>query len=63
MDDKKLFWWGTNGTISKQTTPIEHKLSNDNLLPIRLQTTWCKTMSLIYATMANTTKLKTTYLS
>ena len=35
--------------------------NNTDIVPIRIQTTWTKTMSLIYVTLANTTKITGSY--
>ena len=69
MESKKIYWWGENGSLTSQTTPTKLNWKekspevhqNQNLKPLRLQSTWCKSMSLMYVTLADTSKVTTTY--
>ena len=63
---RKLFWCGTCGDIKQQLEPIEflynakipELFSYDNHVIIKINHTWSKTMSILYATVAEIGPLK-----
>jgi len=69
MDNKKILWFGSNGSIQQQLTPNQFTWSTKepyihedaNLIPVRILSTWSKTMSLIYVTVADMTKVRGTF--
>ena len=60
MDNRKLVLWGTNGSIKKQRVPIEYQSTEDEIYylkndfrPIKICTSWSRTVSLTYLLMAD----------
>lgn len=67
LDNRKVFWWGTNSVLDREKNPRfmdysaflelgEGEKSSD-FLPIRLLSSWNKTCSLMYITMADCTRV------
>ncbi|KAL4464464.1 hypothetical protein ABPG72_011752 [Tetrahymena utriculariae] len=61
FDNKKILWWGTNSRLKYQSSPAEvdfsqiHKtINNQDFYPVRIETTWSKSVSLTYIRMADT---------
>lgn len=69
MESKKIFWWGENGTMNKQNTPVKlnwnekapEVAQSQNIQPLRIQSTWSKSMSFLYVTMADVSQLNENY--
>lgn len=65
-ETRQLFWCGTAGDIQQQDTPIEFQyeykipelFSYDNHHIIKINHSWSKSMSILYATVAETAALK-----
>ena len=65
-ETRQLFWCGTCGDIQQQLEPIEflysmkipELFSYDNHQIVKINHTWSKTMSILYATVAETGPLK-----
>ena len=65
-ETRQVFWCGTCGDISQQDVPIEFNyaskvpelFSYDNHHIIKINHSWCRTMSVLYATVAETAPLK-----
>ena len=65
-ETRKLFWCGTCGDIRQQLEPIEflynikipELFSYDNHIIVKINHTWSKTMSILYATVAEIGPLK-----
>ncbi|MCQ2816747.1 MAG: hypothetical protein MJ252_05715 [archaeon] len=65
-DNRQIFWCGTSGDIRRQDTPIEFDyatkipelFSVGNHEIIKINHTWSRTMSVMYATVAETAPLK-----
>ena len=65
-DNRKVFSCGCNGTISMEKTPVLFDIVDkvpemsleQNYSVVRINNTWCKSFSIFYATVADTTTLK-----
>jgi len=65
-ENRKVFSCGCNGTISMEKTPILFDIVDkvpemsleQNYSVVRINNTWCKSFSIFYATVADTTTLK-----
>ena len=65
-ENRKLYWCGTCGDIQQQLVPIEFNynikipelFSYDNHVIVKINHTWSKTMSILYATVAEIGPLK-----
>lgn len=65
-ETRQLFWCGTNGDIQQQTVPIEflynlkvpELFTYENYVIVKINHSWSKTMSILYATVAETGPLK-----
>jgi myosin-5 len=65
-DNRKVFSCGCNGTISMEKTPVIFDIVDkvpemsleQNYSVVRINNTWCKSFSIFYATVADTTTLK-----
>lgn len=65
-ETRQLFWSGTAGDIQQQDTPIEFEYQNkipelfsyENHHIIKINHSWSKSMSILYATIAETAPLK-----
>ena len=65
-ENRKVFSCGCNGTISMEKTPILFDIVDKvpemsletNYSVVRINNTWCKSFSIFYATVADTTTLK-----
>ena len=59
LENKKVFWCGSNATIDNECLPIEINLSqkvpsmNINFIPVRILCSWSKTTNLTYITLAD----------
>ena len=66
LEGRQIYWCGTAGDIKKQATPVEFDyytkvpelFSVGNHEIIKLNHTWSRTMSVMYATVAETAPLK-----
>nr|BAI63634.1 myosin10 [Tetrahymena thermophila] len=61
MESRKIYQFGSNSSLDHQSFPVEFnirsksdKLSQNFYEPIRIQSSWSKTLSLIYVTYGNT---------
>ena len=65
MEGRKIFWWGSNGQIHKQMVPLEYtNETNDEIYykkndfrPFKINTTWSRTISVTYITVADCRRL------
>ena len=65
-ENRKVYSCGCNGTISMEKTPILFDIVDkvpemsleQNYSVVRINNTWCKSFSIFYATVADTTTLK-----
>ena len=65
-DNRKVFSCGCNGTISMEKAPVLFDIVDkvpemsleQNYSVVRINNTWCKSFSIFYATVADTTTLK-----
>ena len=65
-ETRQLYWCGTCGDIQQQLEPIEflynikipELFSYDNHVIVKINHTWCKTMSILYATVAEVGPLR-----
>ena len=65
-ENRKVFSCGCNGTISMEKTPVLFDIVDkvpemsleQNYSVVRINNTWCKSFSIFYATIADTTTLK-----
>ena len=65
-ENRKVYACGCNGTISMEKTPILFDIVDkvpemsleQNYSVVRINNTWCKTFSIFYATVADTTTMK-----
>ena len=65
-ENRKVYACGCNGTISMEKTPILFDIVDkvpemsleQNYSVVRINNTWCKSFSIFYATVADTTTLK-----
>lgn len=60
MDNKRLIWWGSTGRAKKQTSPAEYSDPQDEICfmksdfrPLKVLTTWSKTISVTTLLMAD----------
>ena len=60
MENKKLLWWGSTGRLRKQTTPRKYEDPEDEIYfmrsdfrPIKVLTSWSKTISVTTLLMAD----------
>ncbi|KAL4471689.1 hypothetical protein ABPG74_008582 [Tetrahymena malaccensis] len=61
MESRKIYQFGSNSSLNHQSFPVEFnirsksdKLSQNFYEPIRIQSSWSKTLSIIYVTYGNT---------
>lgn len=69
LDNRKVYWWGTNSVLDHEKNPKSMDYSlflelNENekstdYMPIRLLSSWSRTCSLLYITMADCTRVST----
>jgi hypothetical protein len=65
MDGRKIWWWGSNGTIHKLLAPQEYlnEIHDEvyckkmDFKPFKICTTWSRTLSVTYVTVADVRKL------
>ena len=61
LDGRRIFNWGTNGKIKKQLTPVEYTVDGQDEIyykktefkPIKICTTWSKTLSVTYVILGD----------
>ena len=65
-EGKKVYWMGTNGAIAKSSKPVEVDFSEKipdftnavDFMPIKVHTTWSKSISLTYISFCDTRTLE-----
>lgn len=59
FENRRVFWWGSNGSLYRQKRPIEMALSeknrglNEEFSVVRVTTSWTKTMGVAFCTVAD----------
>lgn len=67
LDNRKVYWWGTNSVLEREKNPrfmdygafleLNDDEKSSDFLPIRLLSSWNKTCSVMYITMADCTRV------